>query len=61
METGSRSAAAHRGRGLTGRRVTVEFEAGELEIEWRADSHVLMTGPVATAFRGVIELGEYPA
>jgi diaminopimelate epimerase len=48
-------------RGLTGRRATVEFAAGELEIEWRPNSHVLMTGPVATAFRGSIELDDFPA
>jgi diaminopimelate epimerase len=48
-------------RGLIGRRAIVEFAAGELEIEWRADSHVLMTGPAATSFRGTIELGEFPA
>lgn len=44
--------AAHR-RGLTDRKVTVEFERGELVIEWReADGHVLMTGPVAVEFAG---------
>ena len=48
-------------RGLTGRRATVVLDGGELEIEWRQDSHVLMTGPVATAFRGSIELGDYSA
>jgi diaminopimelate epimerase len=25
-------------------------------MEWRADGHVLMTGPVATAFTGEIDL-----
>ncbi len=48
-------------RGLTGRRATVVVDGGELEIEWRQNSHVLMTGPVATSFRGRIELGDYPA
>ncbi|MCW3473175.1 diaminopimelate epimerase [Limobrevibacterium gyesilva] len=48
-------------RGLTGRRAAVVVDGGELEIEWRDDGHVLMTGPVATAFRGVIDLGAYPA
>ncbi len=47
-------------RGLTGRRAIVEFARGELEIEWRPDSRVLMTGPVATSFHGTIELGDYP-
>jgi diaminopimelate epimerase len=48
-------------RGLTERRAIVEFERGKLEIEWRPDSHVLMTGPAATTFRGTIELDDYPA
>jgi diaminopimelate epimerase len=48
-------------RGLTGRRATVVLDGGELEIEWRQDSHVLMTGPVAISFQGRIELGDYPA
>jgi diaminopimelate epimerase len=48
-------------RGLTGRRATVIVDGGELEIEWRQDGHVLMTGPVATAFRGALDLTAYPA
>ncbi len=48
-------------RGLTGRRATVVVDGGELEIEWRDDGHVLMTGPVATAFSGAIDLAAYPA
>jgi len=43
-------------RGLTGRHATVAVDGGELAIEWRADGHVLMTGPVATAFRGTLAL-----
>ena len=35
-------------------------DGGELEIEWRADSHVLMTGPVATSFIGEIDRTAYP-
>lgn len=46
-------------RGLTGRRATIELPGGTLEMEWRADGHVLMTGPVATAFRGEIDLRAY--
>ncbi len=46
-------------RGLTGRRATVELPGGPLEMEWRADGHVLMTGPVATAFRGELDLARY--
>jgi diaminopimelate epimerase len=51
---------AHR-RGLAGRHATVVVDGGELEIEWRTDGHVLMTGPVATAFTGEIDLAAYPA
>jgi diaminopimelate epimerase len=47
--------AAHR-RELTGRQVEVVLDGGPLAIEWRADGHVLMTGPVATSFTG--ELAE---
>jgi diaminopimelate epimerase len=50
---------AHR-RGLTGRRATLEMGGGDLTIEWCDDGHVLMTGPVATAFTGEIDLAAYP-
>ena len=46
---------AHR-RGLTDRRVTVVMDGGVLEIEWLANGRVLMTGPSATSFRGVVAL-----
>ncbi|MEM6421695.1 MAG: diaminopimelate epimerase [Pseudomonadota bacterium] len=45
--------AAHR-RGLTGRRVAVEMEGGTLEIDWRDDDHVMLTGPVAHVFDGTV-------
>ncbi len=49
-------------RGLTGRRATVSLPGGDLLIEWReADGHVLMAGPVATAFTGEVDLGAYAA
>ena len=52
---------AHR-RGLAGRRAAVELDGGTLEIEWREqDGHVLMSGPTATTFTGVIDLGAFPA
>jgi diaminopimelate epimerase len=51
---------AHR-RGLAARRAIVAVDGGELEIEWREDGHVLMTGPVATSFIGEINLAAYPA
>jgi diaminopimelate epimerase len=43
-------------RKLTGRKVTVTLPGGDLEIEWReSDGHVLMTGPVAYEFDGVLD------
>jgi diaminopimelate epimerase len=48
-------------RGLTGRRASVIVDGGELLIEWRDDGHVLMTGPVATAYTGELDLSAYPA
>jgi diaminopimelate epimerase len=50
---------AHR-RGLTARRATVLMDGGDLEIAWRDDGHVLMTGPVVTAFSGSVDLSAYP-
>jgi diaminopimelate epimerase len=44
---------AHR-RGLTHRRAKVIVDGGALDIEWRDDGHVLMAGPVATAFHGQV-------
>jgi len=46
--------AAHR-RGLTGRRVELLMDGGPLTVEWREDGHVLMSGPVATSFSGVLD------
>ena len=43
--------AAYR-RGLTGRRAMVALDGGELDIFWREDGHVVMTGPAALAFEG---------
>ena len=48
-------------RGLSGRHATVVLDGGELEIAWREDGHVLMTGPTTLAFRGEIDLAAYPA
>jgi diaminopimelate epimerase len=39
-------------RGLTGRTAEVALDGGTLEIAWREDGHVMMTGPVATSFHG---------
>ena len=40
---------------LTGRKVTVTLPGGPLEIEWRADDHILMTGPVELEHEGALE------
>ena len=42
-------------RGLTERRATVVLDGGPLEIFWRSDVHVEMTGPVATSFAGTLD------
>jgi diaminopimelate epimerase len=43
-------------RGLTGRAVDVRLDGGPLTIEWReSDGHIVMTGPVATSFTGVLD------
>ncbi len=47
--------AAHR-RGKCGRRANLILDGGALSMEWRADDgHVLMTGPTATVFSGVLD------
>ena len=46
--------AAHR-RGLTAREAAVELDGGVLDIAWREDGHVVMTGPVALSFEGVFD------
>lgn len=44
-------------RNLTGRKVAVILDGGTLEIEWReSDGHVLMTGEVATSYKGEVGL-----
>lgn len=45
-------------RGLTGRKVETAMDGGVLGLEWLEDGHVLMTGPVATSFRGQISRAE---
>ena len=43
--------AAHR-RGLAERRALVALDGGALDIDWREDGHVIMTGPAALSFEG---------
>ncbi len=42
-------------RGLIGRKARVVLDGGPLDIEWAADDHVLMTGPVAVSFTGSLD------
>jgi diaminopimelate epimerase len=46
--------AAHR-RGLTERNAAVELDGGMLDITWREDEHVIMTGPARLSFEGVFD------
>jgi diaminopimelate epimerase len=41
--------------GRTGRKAAVTLPGGDLHIEWRADDHVLMTGPVEYEFEGCFD------
>ena len=45
---------AHR-RGLAGHKAVVELDGGFLDIAWREDGHVVMTGPVALSFKGAVD------
>ena len=47
-------------RGLADRAATVIVDGGALRISWREDGHVLMSGPTAIAYRGEIELADFP-
>jgi len=48
-------------RGLAPRTSQIVLDGGTLEIEWRDDNHVLMTGPTSLAFTGDIDLDAYAA
>lgn len=39
---------------MIGRQATVSLPGGDLFVEWRADDHVLMTGPVALVAEGTL-------
>ena len=39
---------------MIGRQAAVTLPGGELFVEWRADDHVLMTGPVALVAEGIL-------
>ena len=46
--------AAHR-RGFADRCASVELDGGALDIAWREDNHIVMTGPAALSFEGVFD------
>ena len=48
-------AVASARRELTERSVEIELDGGSLQVLWRDDGHVLMTGPVATSFVGTLD------
>jgi diaminopimelate epimerase len=50
--------AAHR-RALTGRQAIVALDGGDLDIVWRDDGHVMMTGPAAIAFEGHFDPAQF--
>lgn len=55
--TGASAAAVAAARtGRAARRVVVALPGGELEIDWRADDHVVMTGAAVEAFEGRVEV-----
>ena len=55
--TGACAAAVAAARtGRTGRHVRVTLPGGPLDIEWRADDHVRMTGDAVEVFEGSIEV-----
>ena len=55
--TGACAAAVAAARtGRAERRCTVALPGGDLEIEWRADDHVVMTGDAVEVYRGRIEV-----
>ena len=46
-------------RGLCGRAARVRLDGGALDVEWREDGHVAMTGPAATSFEGTLDPALY--
>ncbi len=42
-------------RGLTGRKARIRLDGGTLAVEWLPDNHVLLTGPVAVSFHGILD------
>lgn len=49
------TAVAAMRRGFVNRTVTVSLPGGDLDIAWDANGHIIMRGPAATVFSGVID------
>ncbi|MEL6267902.1 MAG: diaminopimelate epimerase [Pseudomonadota bacterium] len=47
--------------GLTGRAIAVEMEGGTLTVDWGADDHVRLGGPVAHVFDGRLDAAQVAA
>ncbi len=52
-------AVAAASQGLTERRVTVELPGGALDIDWREDGGVSLTGPAECVFTGEVDLSRF--
>ncbi len=53
------TAVAAMRRGLTAREVKVSLPGGMLEIAWRDDNRIIMTGPAAESFRGTFDPADF--
>lgn len=45
-------------RNLTEREVTIDLLGGSLELSWRPDGHIIMTGPASSSFVGAFDVVE---
>ncbi len=43
-------------KGLIDRKAIIQLDGGELDMTWQDNDHILMTGPVATSFKGEVAL-----
>ena len=55
------TAVAAMRRGLADRQVTVSLPGGPLQIEWRDDDEIVMTGPAVESFRGSFDPADFGA
>jgi diaminopimelate epimerase len=64
MACGSAACAtlvAAKRRGLMDHEADIVLDGGTLHVDWRADGHVIMTGPAAESFRGTMDLAALKA